>query len=162
MLLTLSGCNANKDNNSESLKESANVEIKEYEGKDLSSILAFRENSIEGPQYVNISKYPLKIDGLVEMPVNLKYDEALAKTKYTKLVRLNCVEGWSVDILWEGILIEDLLKDVKVQNKANTVIFYAVDGYSTSLPLATIIDKNMIIAYKMNGLVLPPERSYPF
>ena len=162
ILLTLTGCSTSSSNNSEELKELAKVEIKEFEGKDLSSILDFRENSINGPQNVDISKYLLKIDGLVDNPTSLKYDEIIARTNYTKLVRLNCVEGWSVDILWEGILIEDLLKDVQVQDKANTVIFYAADGYSTSLPLDTILDKEMILAYKMNGIVLPPERGYPF
>lgn len=163
ILLALTGCsNSSSNNNTEELKELAKVEIKEFEGKDLSSILDFRENSINGPQNVDISKYLLKIDGLVDKPTSLKYDEVLARTNYTKLVRLNCVEGWSVDILWEGILIEDLLKDVQVQGKANTVIFYAADGYSTSLPLDTILDKEMILAYKMNGIELPPERGYPF
>jgi DMSO/TMAO reductase YedYZ molybdopterin-dependent catalytic subunit len=42
------------------------------------------------------------------------------------------------------------------------VIFYAQDGYSTSLPLSYIINNNILIAYKMNGLVLPPERGFPF
>ena len=31
------------------------IEIKEYEGKDLSSVEDFRENSIKGPQEVDIA-----------------------------------------------------------------------------------------------------------
>jgi DMSO/TMAO reductase YedYZ molybdopterin-dependent catalytic subunit len=42
------------------------------------------------------------------------------------------------------------------------VIFYAYDGYSTSLPLNYILEKDILIAYKMNGLTLPPERGFPF
>jgi DMSO/TMAO reductase YedYZ molybdopterin-dependent catalytic subunit len=42
------------------------------------------------------------------------------------------------------------------------VIFYAQDGYSTSLPLSYIVSNNIMIAYKMNGVVLPPDRGYPF
>ena len=26
-------------------------------------------------------------------------------------MRLNCVEGWSVDILWKGVLLSDLLEE---------------------------------------------------
>ena len=33
------------------------VEILEYQGEDLSSINDFRENSIAGPQYINIKDY---------------------------------------------------------------------------------------------------------
>jgi DMSO/TMAO reductase YedYZ molybdopterin-dependent catalytic subunit len=67
-----------------------------------------------------------------------------------------------VDILWEGIILKDLLDKVEIKNSANTVIFYAEDGYSTSLPLKTILDRDMMLAYKMNGVTLPPERGYPF
>jgi len=42
------------------------------------------------------------------------------------------------------------------------VIFRAYDGYSTSLPLDYIIDNNILMAYKMNNVTLPPERGYPF
>jgi len=44
------------------------VEIREYEGEDLSSINSFRENSIKGPQDVDIASYRLKITGLVDNP----------------------------------------------------------------------------------------------
>ena len=45
---------------------------------------------------------------------------------------------------------------------ANTVIFYGADGYTTSLPLQTILDNNIMIGYKMNGVVLPPILGFPF
>ena len=45
------------------------IEIKEYEGIDLSSIVDFRENSIKGPQYVDMDSYSLKVSGLVESPI---------------------------------------------------------------------------------------------
>ncbi len=155
------GCGANKADSGE-VQNLEGVEVLEYEGQDLSSINDFRENSIDGPQNVDIAAYRLKIDGLVEKPLDFQYDELLENTKYTKVVKLNCVEGWSVDILWEGILLKDLLEQVNVDSAANTVIFYAVDGYTTSLPLQDILDKDMILAYKMNGIVLPPERGFPF
>ncbi len=74
---------------------------------------------------------------------------------------LHCVEGWSVTIFWESFLVSDLLKDAGVDPSAVGVIFYAYDGYSTELPLDYINNSNILIAYKMNGLVLPPERGYP-
>jgi DMSO/TMAO reductase YedYZ molybdopterin-dependent catalytic subunit len=160
MILTYTGCSTSSNN--DELRELAKVEIKEFEGKALSSILEFRENSIKGPQKVDIASYKLKIDGLVNKPTDYTYDEILTNQKYIKPIRLNCVEGWYVDILWEGIILKDLLDKVEIKNSANTVIFYAEDGYSTSLPLKTILDRDMMLAYKMNGVTLPPERGYPF
>ncbi|MHB1152506.1 MAG: molybdopterin-dependent oxidoreductase [Eubacteriales bacterium] len=156
------GCEVSSSEKSDSLQTLAAAEIKEYEGKDLSSIVDFRENSISGPQYIDINTYTLTIDGLVEKPIDLTYDKVLENTLYKKMVTLNCVEGWSVDILWEGILLKDLFDAAGVKSEANTVIFYSYDGYSTSLPLQTILDKDIIIAYKMNEIILPPERGFPF
>lgn len=45
---------------------------------------------------------------------------------------------------------------------SNTVIFYAYDGYSSSLPLDYVMNQNIILADKMNGVVIPPERGFPF
>jgi hypothetical protein len=42
------------------------VEIKNYEGLDLSSVNDFRENAIRGPRYVDITQYRLTVTGLVE------------------------------------------------------------------------------------------------
>lgn len=160
LILGLSGCAS--DSSSESLKKLAATEVKEYQGEKLSSIMDFKENSIKGPQYIDINNYKLKVDGLVEKPSEFTYDEILANTKYTKVVKLTCVDGWSVTILWEGVLLKDILDKVKVKSDAQTVVFYAADGYSTSISLQTVLEKNMIVAYKMNNVVLPPERGFPF
>jgi len=53
------------------------VEIRNYEGKDLSSINDFRENSIKGPQHVDRNTYRLKIAGLVEKPAQYSYDQVI-------------------------------------------------------------------------------------
>ena len=138
-------------------------EIREYEGQNLSSISSFRENSIRGTQYVNASDYSLTIRGLVNKTLEYTYDEVVSGfQKYQKVVTLHCIEGWSVDILWEGFLMEDLLNEADFNPDAIAVIFYAYDGYSTALPFDYILENDILIAYKMNGLVLPPERGFPF
>jgi DMSO/TMAO reductase YedYZ molybdopterin-dependent catalytic subunit len=139
------------------------VEIRDYEGERLSSIADFRENSLRGPQYISPGDYRLNVTGLVSQPLSLTYDHVLDQyPHYTKKVTLFCVEGWDVTILWEGILVEDLLEDADPYPQANTVIFRAHDGYSTSLPLDYIRDRDIMMAYAMNGLPLPPERGFPF
>ena len=52
-------------------------EIREYEGVDLSSINAFRENSIKGPQEVDVESYTVGVTGLVANPASYSYDEVL-------------------------------------------------------------------------------------
>ena len=108
------------------------AEIREYQGEDLSSIDDFRENSIRGPQYVSLDDYGLEITGLVDRPSVLTYDQVLDREHYGKVVTLHCVEGWRVNILWEGVLLEDLLNQLGVKDGAITVVFQA--AIATALP----------------------------
>jgi DMSO/TMAO reductase YedYZ molybdopterin-dependent catalytic subunit len=141
----------------------APVEVREYEGVDLSSINAFRENSIEGPQEIDVESYSLSITGLVTNSTSDTYDEVLNRYQhYKKVVTLDCVEGWSVTILWEGVLVRDLLAEAGPLANAEVVIFHAYDGYTTSLPIDYIMDNDILMAYKMNDVILPPERGFPF
>lgn len=139
------------------------VELTEYQGETLSSIYDFRENSIKGPQYVSREKYKLTVTGLVNNTYTLSYDEIIDSYHISKrLITLFCVEGWEVKILWEGIMVRDLLELAEPLPAANTIIFYAYDDYSTSFPLDYITDNNIIMAYKMNNVTIPPERGFPF
>lgn len=139
------------------------VEIREYAGTKLSSSNDFRENSIKGPQRVNKEKYQLKIFGLVSEPKSYTYDEVINNhPHYKKVITLDCVEGWSVTILWEGILIRDLINEAKPESSAKIIIFHAYDGYTTSFPIDYIMKNNIMMAYKMNDVTLPPQRGFPF
>jgi DMSO/TMAO reductase YedYZ molybdopterin-dependent catalytic subunit len=155
----MTGCGSAPSTNIVALQT---VEIREYQGENLSSIADFRENSINGPQTVPLDTYRLKISGLVEKPLELTDEQVLAHDSYSKVVTLHCVEGWDATILWEGVLISDLLDEAGAQPGAVIAIFHAADGYTSSLPVAYLRDKRILLAYKMNGVDVPAERGFPF
>ncbi len=144
------------------------VEVNNYSGKNtsfvnLSSVNDFRENSIHGPQYIDEGSYRLKITGLVDTPEEYTYQQVIGGHQgYQKVVTLNCVEGWSVTILWEGVLVRDLLKEAGPKSDAKTVIFKAYDGYSSSFPIGYFYNNDILMAYKMNNVTIPAERGFPF
>lgn len=141
----------------------APVEVRAYQGKDLSSVNDFHENSIAGPQHINITDYRLTVTGLTNRTVVYTYDEVLAQhTHYSKVVTLHCVEGWDATILWEGVLVRDLIADAGADPRANTVVFTAYDGYTTSFPISYFTQNDIIMAYRMNNITMPAERGYPF
>lgn len=138
-------------------------EITEYNGQKLSSVNDFRNEAIIGDQHIDNSTYTLNVTGLVTKETIFTYDEVLNNhTHYQKVVTLHCVEGWEVTALWEGVLVKDLLADAGYDQNAKIVIFYAQDGYTTSLPLSYIVNSNTMLAFKVNGLVLPQDRGFPF
>ena len=161
LLLALGGCPGDGETNGNG--NLGPVEVREYEGENLSSVNAFRENSIKGPQNVDIETYQLEVTGLVENPTSYSYDEVIeGHQNYKKVVTLYCVEGWEATILWEGVLVSDLLAEARPLPEAEVVIFHAYDGYTTSLPLDYLVDNDIIMAYMMNEIPLPPERGFPF
>lgn len=137
-------------------------EIMEYKGARLDPAIGPRDNSIKGIQQVDIASYTLVVNGLVDEPVTLTYEQVRALDPYERLVTLHCVEGWDATVLWKGVLINDLIRLAGAKAEAVTVIFGSVDGYTTSLPIQTLYDKQLILAYGANGLDLPPSMGYPF
>ncbi|NQV00309.1 MAG: molybdopterin-dependent oxidoreductase [Parcubacteria group bacterium] len=147
---------------SNTIKQLAKSEVTEYQGEKLDSIVDMQNTGIKGTQNINAEDYSLNIAGLVESPKVYSYDEVLELQKYSKVVELNCVVGWKAKILWEGVKLIELLEETNIGEEAREVIFYAQDGYSTSLPLDYIRDREILLAYKINGVVLPPDKGFPF
>lgn len=138
-------------------------EVRDYMGENLSSLSDIRDNAIRGTQNINQSTYRLSVNGLVSNPKEYTYDQVVnGFQNYEKVVTLYCVQGWNAKILWQGVLVRDLLNQSGVDPNATVVIFHATDGYTTAMPLSYFYNHDIIMAYKMNGLVLPPEKGFPF
>ena len=138
------------------------VEVRSYKGKELDAVASEPENSIKGPQQIDRATYRLSVNGEVKKPLELTYAQVIAMPSYRKATTLNCVEGWSRTYLWQGVRIRDLLADAGYDPAAKTVIFASYDGYSTSLPLDYVVDRDLLLAYAMNDKEMPPERGFPF
>jgi DMSO/TMAO reductase YedYZ molybdopterin-dependent catalytic subunit len=103
------------------------------------------------------------VNGLVSNPKEYTYDQVLSGFQnYEKVVTIHCVEGWNAKILWQGVLVRDLLNQSGVDPNAKVIIFHAADGYTTAIPVSYFYDNDIIVAFKMNGLVIPPEKGFPF
>jgi DMSO/TMAO reductase YedYZ molybdopterin-dependent catalytic subunit len=140
----------------------AEQEIREYEGKRLDPFDRKYDNSIKGPQQVDIKKYRLEVTGLVEKPQSLTYQEVLALPNVKRAITLYCVEGWDEHLLFEGVRLADILALAKPKKGVRTVIFYAVDGYSSSLNYDYVTRLDIMLAATINGKVLDAMRGFPF
>jgi len=138
------------------------LEIREYQGLPLDTYFRTYDNSIRGPQHVDVETYRLEIDGLVEEPQSLTYQEVLDLEPATRAITLYCVEGWKERLLFEGVRLTDLLALAKPKEGAATLILHAVDGYSTSLPFEDVERLDLMLAAKINGRVLDEMRGFPF
>jgi DMSO/TMAO reductase YedYZ molybdopterin-dependent catalytic subunit len=144
-------------------------EVTHYQNYSLTPISAFEEDiaqhpdvAIMGTQYLNEATYRLEITGLVKTPLNYTYDDVVNNfPSYQQVSTLLCVEGWSVTTLWEGASVTDLIQSAGVSPSATVAIFYGSDGYTSALPLSYIAQNNIILAYKINNVTLPPATGFP-
>lgn len=140
------------------------VEATEFMGKKLTPINQQNNNALAGTKHIDKATYRLTVDGLVDNPLSLNYKDLQAYPQVSKLMDLNCVEGWNFTAKWTGPALDSIFNDAKVKPEAKIAIFYTADvltGYS-SLDLSYIQDNNIIIALKLNDITLPPDRGFPF
>jgi DMSO/TMAO reductase YedYZ molybdopterin-dependent catalytic subunit len=138
------------------------AEIRLYNGISLDPFDRKYDNSIRGPQHVDKNTYRLEVTGLVEKPLKLTYDEVMALPHVKKVFTVHCVEGWDETLLYEGVLLKDVLKGAVPKPGVKTVIFYAADGYSSSVPYDFAKRKDIMLGALINGLVLDDKRGFPF
>lgn len=131
--------------------------------KRLSPIIALQETSLKGPQFIDIDRYRLKITGTVCNQDSFSFNEIKdSNTIIQRISRLKCVEGWSARIAWEGVPIMELLNRTGIKPETKRVIFHCVDEYTTSFTLDYIREKNIIMAFRVNGIIIPDSLGFPF
>ena len=116
--------------------------------------------------------FRLKIDGLVEMPLNLSIDDLKKLPSRTQITRHDCVEGWSCIGKWTGAPLAALIEKARLKPQARYVVFHCADTmenaedgspvrYYESVDLVDAVHPQTILAYEMNGQPLKVEHGAP-
>src|SRR4051794_30787125 len=98
--------------------------------------------------------YRLRVDGLVERPMELTLRDLLERLPQTVLRRdFQCVTGWRVDdVAWRGVALRHVLDRAGVLPAATRVRFHSFDGtYTESLSLAQARRSDVLVAHTLEG-----------
>jgi DMSO/TMAO reductase YedYZ molybdopterin-dependent catalytic subunit len=111
---------------------------------------------------LKLETYKLTIDGEVDNPVTLSWNDFMKLHKTVSVSDFHCVEGWSVvDCKWEGVCIRDIEKLVKPKNVARAVTFECADNYTTSLFRDELAGDDVMLAFKLDGEPLEEGLGFP-
>lgn len=115
---------------------------------------------------VDADAWRLRVEGAVDAPFELTYDELLALPQIEQHATLECISNpVGGDLIstatWTGVPVASLLQRAGVGEGAVEIVFRAIGGYSDSLPLADALRPVTIVAVGMNGRVLPRAHGYP-
>jgi DMSO/TMAO reductase YedYZ molybdopterin-dependent catalytic subunit len=161
--------------NARSLLNNRKSMAQEFSEADLSP--SFRSNGTSLPhsaEYQTLAKnnfedWALKIDGLVEKPIELTLAQIKALPSRTQITRHDCVEGWSAIGKWTGTPLHEILALVKPLPTAQYVVFYCADPmndngsdkYYESIDMDDAFHAQTILAYQLNGETLPIKNGAP-
>ena len=151
-----------------------------------SNTVFFDRNQGEIPrQPVSLVEWRLLLDGRVEQPIQLSYDEILRMPKAIASNTLECSGNsrsllaqkasgnpWTIggvgNAVWGGVWLRDLLLKAHPTADAKHVAFHGMDkplgssgvSFIRSIPLDKAMSSTML-AYEMNGEPLPLKHGYP-
>ncbi len=123
------------------------------------------KNLVSDPT-VNGTTWHLTVDGYVDHPFTLTYQQVLALPMKQQYESLMCVSNevggqYMSNALWEGIPLMDLLQQAGLKPGATKVVFHATDDYSDSIHLSKALEPTTMMAVRMNGVRLPDEHGFP-
>jgi len=132
-----------------------------------------------GVPRLELNQWSLTIDGMVESPRTLRFDD-LMRYPRTEVTSVHQCCGSPMapfeptrricNVRWGGVRLADVLADCRPTAAARYVwasgadfgefAGVAVEAYSKDFPI-TRIDADVVIGYEMNGSALPPEHGFP-
>lgn len=115
---------------------------------------------------IDVAEWKLTVDGMVERPFQLSYEELLALDAVEQVQTLECISnpvgGELISTAkWTGVRVADLLARAGVKADAFDLLMTSWDGYTDSIRLPKALEPTTLLAYGMNDDVLPVEHGYP-
>lgn len=111
---------------------------------------------------IELWDWRLRVDGLVETPVDWSYQDFLGQPAFADVSDIHCVTAWSrFDNHWEGVSARHLLSVVKPSPRARHLVLHSHDGYTTNLRLEDFAAEDVLLAHKWEGKPIPREHGGP-
>lgn len=124
------------------------------------------DTALTTPQ-VEAASWRLSVEGHVDNPFELTYDELLDMETVETPVTLACVSNQVGDDLignarWLGVPLARLLERAGVQPEGKQIMGESVDGFTAGFPTEVAFDgRTALVAVGMNGEPLPVSHGYP-
>ena len=123
----------------------------------------------------NFRDWRLEVAGLVTRPLSFSLADLTAMPSRTQITRHDCVEGWSCIGEWTGVQLSRVLALAAPKPSARYAVFYCMDPmgdtygdsikeapfYYETLDLLEATHPQTLLAYRLNGQMLPIEHGAP-
>ena len=137
--------------------------------------------------HVDANAWRLTVDGLVAHELSLSLDDLRALPAHEVVATMECAgngrarleprpvsQPWLLEAVgtgrWRGVLLRDVLESAGVGERAVEVLFTGLDRgvesgeeqlFQRSLTLGDAHQPDVLLAYQLNGVPLPPQHGFP-
>jgi DMSO/TMAO reductase YedYZ molybdopterin-dependent catalytic subunit len=112
--------------------------------------------------HVDIATWTLQLNGEVDEPVSLTYDELRALPATEVTTDIHCVTRWSrFDAQFKGVHWRELARLCRPKATANFAIAHAEQGFTANVPLSALDDGHALVVYEADGEPLTPDHGWP-
>ena len=106
--------------------------------------------------------WTLSVSGEVGHPFRLSFADLQSLPNRDEVVDIHCVTGWSkLDTRWEGVPFRILAERADPSEQARYVIVECEQGFTTSLPIETLMEEDVMLAHSYEGEALALEHGGP-
>jgi DMSO/TMAO reductase YedYZ molybdopterin-dependent catalytic subunit len=107
-------------------------------------------------------EWNLTVNGLVDKPFILTFEELTALPSVTLTTDIHCVTKWSkFDTVWRGVKLKDLLDMAGIQPDATHVMGHAEYGYTANLPMEDALRDESMVVWEYEGEAIEPIHGGP-
>lgn len=109
-----------------------------------------------------LKDWRLQIDGAVEHPMTLTWEDFMALPQTDDTSDFHCVTTWSkLNVSWIGIRFLDIAALVQPKDSATHIMCYGYDDYTTNLSLEEALKPDVLLVHTAEGKPLPKEHGGP-
>jgi DMSO/TMAO reductase YedYZ molybdopterin-dependent catalytic subunit len=123
------------------------------------------KNFFRDPE-INETSWRLEVGGFVQHPLTFTLEQIKALPQTAQYFTLQCISNEvGGDLMgnahWRGVSLQEVLERAGLRAGAVDIVLHSADGYTDSIPLAKAMQKDTVLAYEMNGDVLPRNHGFP-
>jgi DMSO/TMAO reductase YedYZ molybdopterin-dependent catalytic subunit len=118
--------------------------------------------SMDGTPDWDPERWEFVVEGAVEEELAYSWEAFRDLPTETQRQDVHCVTGWSrLGVTFRGVPFPEIAARAGVADDAEHVLFHALDGYTTDLPLSDCDRPEVLFAFEMDGEPLPRDHGGP-
>ena len=111
---------------------------------------------------VSLDRWRLIIDGAVENPVRLTWQDFIDLPQTDDISDFHCVTTWSkLNMEWRGVRLIDLAALVQPKETATHIMCYGYDTYTTNISMQEALKPDVLLVHTYDGQPLILEHGGP-